>query len=69
VARFYVTVTMHYTVERPDAWTAEDEAGLVRTETVIGQYRPAWLALRNVAGGGDVPPLPGPFVRHRDGVA
>lgn len=40
VARFYVTVTMHYTVERPDAWTAEDEAALVRTETVIGQYRP-----------------------------
>lgn len=35
-----MTVTMHYTVERPDAWTAEDEAGLVRTETVIGQYRP-----------------------------
>jgi hypothetical protein len=40
MARFYVTVTMHYTVERPDAWTAEDEADLVRTKTMIGQYRP-----------------------------
>jgi hypothetical protein len=40
MARFYVTALLHYTVERPDAWTAEDEADLVRTKTVIGQYRP-----------------------------
>jgi len=38
VARFYVAGQVHYTVERPDAWTAEDEAGYVGSNTTIGQY-------------------------------
>jgi hypothetical protein len=38
VARFYVAALLHYTVERPDAWTAEDEAEHVRSNTIIGQY-------------------------------
>jgi hypothetical protein len=45
MTRFYVTVTMHYTVERPDSWTAEDEAEVVRSKTVIGQYRPDEVAI------------------------
>jgi len=40
VARFYVTAMVHYMVERPDAWTAEDEAEHVRSKIVIGQYPP-----------------------------
>jgi hypothetical protein len=38
MARFYVAGLVHYTVERPDAWTAEDEAAYVRSNTTIGQY-------------------------------
>jgi hypothetical protein len=38
VTRFYVAALLHYTVERPDAWTAEDEAEHVRSNTIIGQY-------------------------------
>ncbi len=40
MARFYVTAMVHYTVERPDSWTAENEADHVRLNTVIGQYPP-----------------------------
>jgi hypothetical protein len=38
MARFYVVASLHYTVERPDAWTVEDEAEHVRSHTLIGQY-------------------------------
>jgi hypothetical protein len=38
MARFYVAALLHYTVERPDAWTAENEAEHVRSKTMIGQY-------------------------------
>ena len=38
MARFYVAALVHYVVERPDAWTREQEAELVRTTTKIGQY-------------------------------
>ena len=38
MARFYVTALLHYIVERPDAWTAENEAEHVRSNTMIGQY-------------------------------
>jgi hypothetical protein len=38
MARFYVAARLHYTVERPDAWTAENEAEDVRSNTIIGQY-------------------------------
>ncbi len=38
MTRFYVAALLHYTVERPDAWTAEDEAENVRSNTIIGQY-------------------------------
>jgi hypothetical protein len=38
VTRFYVAALLHYAVERPDAWTAEDEAEHVRSSTMIGQY-------------------------------
>lgn len=38
MARFYVAALLHYTVERPDSWTREEEAELVRTNTKIGQY-------------------------------
>jgi hypothetical protein len=38
MARFYVVAVLHYTVERTDAWTAQDEAEQVRSNTKIGQY-------------------------------
>jgi hypothetical protein len=38
MARVYVAALLHYTVERPDSWTAEDEAEYVRSNTMIGQY-------------------------------
>jgi hypothetical protein len=38
MARFFVAARVHYTVERPDSWTAENEAEYVRSNTVIGQY-------------------------------
>jgi hypothetical protein len=38
MARFYVVAVLHYTVERPDAWTAEKEAEQVKSNTTIGQY-------------------------------
>lgn len=38
MGRFYVTAVLQYTVERPDAWTAENEAEHVRSNTMIGQY-------------------------------
>lgn len=38
MARFYVAALLHYTVERPDSWTATDEAEHVRSKTTIGQY-------------------------------
>jgi hypothetical protein len=38
MARFYVAALLHYTIERPDAWTAEQEAEYVRSNTTIGQY-------------------------------
>ena len=38
MARFYVVAVLHYTVERPDAWTAKEEREHVRSKTVIGQY-------------------------------
>ena len=33
-----VVAVLHYTVERPDAWTTEKEAEQVKSNTVIGQY-------------------------------
>jgi len=38
MARFYVAALVHYTVERPDTWTAAEEAETVKTTTTIGQY-------------------------------
>ena len=38
MGRFYVTAVLHYTVERPDASTAENEAESVRSNTMIEQY-------------------------------
>jgi hypothetical protein len=38
MARFYVAAVLHYTVDRPDAWTAEKETEYVRSNTMIGQY-------------------------------
>jgi hypothetical protein len=38
MARFYVAALVHYTVERPEGWTREQEVELVRTSTRIGQY-------------------------------
>jgi hypothetical protein len=38
MARFYVAALLHYTVERPDEWTAEKEAEYVQSNTTIGQY-------------------------------
>jgi hypothetical protein len=38
MARFYVAALLHYTVARPDAWSAEKEAEYVRSNTMIGQY-------------------------------
>jgi hypothetical protein len=38
MARFYVTAVVHYTVERPDSWSSENEAEYVRSSTTIGQY-------------------------------
>jgi hypothetical protein len=38
MARFYVAALLHYTVERPDSWTVEQEREYVQSKTVIGQY-------------------------------
>jgi hypothetical protein len=38
MARFHVAALVHYTVERPDSWTTDQEAELVKTTTMIGQY-------------------------------
>jgi hypothetical protein len=38
VARFHVAAVVHYTTERPDGWTAVQEAEAVRSTTQIGPY-------------------------------
>jgi hypothetical protein len=38
VARFHVAAVVHYTTERPDGWTAVQEAEAVRSSTKIGTY-------------------------------
>ena len=38
MTRFYVAALLRYTVERPDAWSAAEEADAVRTTVTIGQY-------------------------------
>ena len=38
VARFHVAAVVHYTTERPDGWTAVQEAEAVKSSTTIGTY-------------------------------
>jgi len=38
MARFHVAALVHYTTERPDAWTAAQEAETVKASMKIGTY-------------------------------
>jgi hypothetical protein len=38
MARFHVAALVHYTTERPDAWTAAQEAEAVKATMKIGTY-------------------------------
>jgi len=38
VARFHVAALVHYTTERPDAWTALEEGEAIKASIKIGTY-------------------------------
>ena len=38
MTRFHVAAVVHYVTERPDGWTAAQEADAVRASTKIGTY-------------------------------